>query len=239
MEDMLEDDYYDEELDYDGDEDLMNQNENSRTDYSHSNTSSIASRPASSHHHHHSKLMHHNTNPTNTPSSENTDDQYDEPSSMIIDSDHSTKHIESINLTDHDGKDFTVSYYVANATVPCPVNGMMLPGQSGANGAVSMIKKKTYFCQSCPYKTNNYCNLKQHLLLHRFKEGCYKCRYCSYYVGMIRLLKQHEVIHPEYEPRDETYPPPRLANNSMSNPSSNNNNNASFNSFVKQEQLIN
>jgi hypothetical protein len=121
--------------------------------------------------------------------------------------------VESINLTDHDGKTFMVSYMVAMAPVQTSAsltNGLsqsfngydhinsVTSGFNSSFNQSNMVKKKTYFCQSCPYKTNNYCNLKQHLLLHRYRDHCYKCRYCPYYVTMIRLVKQHEVIHPEY-----------------------------------------
>jgi hypothetical protein len=132
------------------------------------------------------------------------------------DDDDEKKHIESINLTDHDGKDFTISYLVANATVPAGLGSVSNTSLNGSNATAGSplnnglaVKKKTYFCQSCPYKTNNYCNLKQHLLLHRYRDGCYKCRYCPYYVTMVRLIKQHEIIHGEYEPRggDEQLPP--------------------------------
>ena len=61
-----------------------------------------------------------------------------------------------------------------------------------------------YNCQSCPYKTNNFCNLKQHLVQHKFQNGYYKCRYCPYYVVKIRLLKQHETLHNDYEPRENS-----------------------------------
>lgn len=103
--------------------------------------------------------------------------------------------LESISLTGFDGVKFTATYMVAMVTTAGSNN-------TSANGQVK-TKKKMFYCQTCPYKTNNYCNLKQHLLQHKFQEGYYKCRYCSYYVVMIRLLKQHETLHSEYEPREE------------------------------------
>ena len=103
--------------------------------------------------------------------------------------------LESISLTGFDGVKFTATYMVAMVTTAGSNN-------TSANGQLK-TKKKMFYCQTCPYKTNNYCNLKQHLLQHKFQEGYYKCRYCSYYVVMVRLLKQHETLHGEYEPREE------------------------------------
>jgi Zn ribbon nucleic-acid-binding protein len=97
---------------------------------------------------------------------------------------------ESIVLTDYNGKQFTATFLVSYSA---PLNS--------SNNA-NQVGKKMYYCESCPYKTNNYCNLKQHLLQHRFREGYFKCRYCSYYVVLLRLLKQHEILHPEYLARD-------------------------------------
>jgi hypothetical protein len=84
-----------------------------------------------------------------------------------------------------------------------------------------------YFCESCPYKTNNYCNLKQHLLQHRPEAGHAKCRYCPYYVSMSRLLKQHEILHPEYIPRERDI-------NTSSNSSLNLSNNTSISAVHQQ-----
>lgn len=109
------------------------------------------------------------------------------------------KKTESIMLTDHDGHSFEAVYLVSNG----PGTGSAGSLNYSLNAtATSSGKKKMFYCQTCPYKTNNYCNLKQHLVQHRFRDGFFKCRYCPYYVSMIRLLKQHEVLHGEYEPRD-------------------------------------
>lgn len=111
------------------------------------------------------------------------------------------KKTESIMLTDHDGHSFEAVYLVSNGpgtgsgSLNYSLNTTTTTSSSGG-------KKKMFYCQTCPYKTNNYCNLKQHLVQHRFRDGFFKCRYCPYYVSMIRLLKQHEVLHGEYEPRD-------------------------------------
>ena len=102
-----------------------------------------------------------------------------------------------------------------SAFVPVTSNGTVISDLNSVDYA-NCTKKKMYFCESCPYKTNNYCNLKQHLLQHRPEAGHAKCRYCPYYVSMSRLLKQHEVLHPEYIPRE------RDMNNSSSNTSLNN-----------------
>ncbi|RNA39941.1 zinc finger Xfin-like [Brachionus plicatilis] len=102
---------------------------------------------------------------------------------------------ESVMLTGYDGQQFAATYMVSNVSM---FNG----SQNGANGVPFGKKAKLFLCQSCPYKTSNYCTLKQHLLQHKFRDGFYKCRYCPYYVGMIRLLKQHEIIHKEYAPRE-------------------------------------
>ena len=105
--------------------------------------------------------------------------------------------LEKVILTDYLGNKFTATYIVENGSSmnsPTPTIDP-LTGQL-------VHKKKMYFCQSCPYKTNNYCNLKQHLVQHKFNPGYFKCRFCDYYVSMVRLLKQHEVLHPKYMPRD-------------------------------------
>lgn len=93
---------------------------------------------------------------------------------------------ETITLKGFDGKDLQVT---------CMVSNSLNTTSNGVN------KKKDYFCQTCPYKTNNIVGFKQHILQHTFREGYAKCRYCDYYVSLVRLLKQHEVIHPEFEQR--------------------------------------
>ncbi|CAF0861756.1 unnamed protein product [Brachionus calyciflorus] len=119
----------------------------------------------------------------------------EERKTRIFVNDEDKKYQESVVLTGWDGQQFTSTYFVSNA---CVFNG----SQNGANGVPIGKKTKMFYCQNCPYKTNNYCTFKQHLLQHKFRDGFYKCRYCPYYVGMIRLLKQHEVIHTEYAPRE-------------------------------------
>jgi len=109
------------------------------------------------------------------------------------DFDSEEKKQESIILTDHDGQKFKVNYLVTNTSSSTSANHTF-PN--------NMPRKKMYFCISCPYKTNNYCNFKQHLFQHRFQNGSFKCRYCPYYVKMLRLLKQHEILHSEFEPRE-------------------------------------
>lgn len=115
------------------------------------------------------------------------------------------KQVESTVLTAYDGTKFTASYLVYNPHLPNGLNSS-LNGSNQYNSNNSSFqnqnKKKMFFCQSCPYKTINYSNLKQHLLMHRYHDGFYKCRYCVYYVSMLRLLKQHEILHPEYEARE-------------------------------------
>lgn len=122
-------------------------------------------------------------------------DDQEERKNRIYVNDEEKKYQESVVLTGYDGTQFTATYFVSNA---CVFNG----SQNGANGVPIGKKTKMFYCQNCPYKTNNYCTFKQHLLQHKFRDGFYKCRYCPYYVSMIRLLKQHEVIHTEYAPRE-------------------------------------
>ena len=111
--------------------------------------------------------------------------------------DESGKSIEKIKLTDYSGNPFEAKFLVeCGSSVNSPS-----PSIDPVTGQI-VHRKKTYYCEKCPYKTYNYCNLKQHLLQHLYRAGLYKCRYCDYYVSMIRLLKQHEVLHPEYEKRD-------------------------------------
>jgi hypothetical protein len=145
------------------------------------------------HHHHH----HHHTTDTidengnfiddNDENYAEEDEENNENSNLIYDEGNNNSFaedakVESTSLTGYDGEKFVASYLVVMATI-------------------NNVKKKMYKCQSCPYKTNNYCNLKQHLLMHKFQDGFYKCRYCPYYVVKIRLLKQHETLHNDYEPR--------------------------------------
>ena len=115
---------------------------------------------------------------------------------------------ESSKLITPNGKSYK------SAFVPVTSNGTVISDVNSVDYA-NCTKKKMYFCESCPYKTNNYCNLKQHLLQHRPEAGHAKCRYCPYYVSMSRLLKQHEILHPEYIPRE------RDINNTSSNSSLN------------------
>lgn len=118
--------------------------------------------------------------------------------------DDSVKVVETIMLTDYDGVEFPSSYLVSGGSNSLNnkynVNSTVIGGP--LNGANSQPQKKMFFCQACPYNTKNYCNLKQHLLQHRFREGYFKCRYCAYFVSMIRLLKQHEILHSDYVPRE-------------------------------------
>jgi hypothetical protein len=122
-------------------------------------------------------------------------DQMDEFESnnmtLINDFDSDEKKQECIILTDQDGQKFKVNYLVTNTSAS--INNTF-PN--------NLPRKKMYFCINCPYKTNNYCNFKQHLFQHRFQNGSFKCRYCPYYVKMLRLLKQHEILHSEFEPRE-------------------------------------
>lgn len=138
----------------------------------------------------------------NGDQSSNAENKYNNPFSGALPSESTPlpcgRCLEKVILTDYLGNKFTATYIVEN-------------GSSSMNSPTPAIdpltgqlvhKKKMYFCQSCPYKTNNYCNLKQHLVQHKFNPGYFKCRFCDYYVSMVRLLKQHEVLHPEYMPRD-------------------------------------
>lgn len=111
------------------------------------------------------------------------------------------KKTESIKLVDYEGVSFEATYLVSNG--PGSGSGSANMTFAGPNG-VPIVKKKMFYCEKCPYKTNNYCNLKQHLLQHRFRDGFFKCRYCPYFVSMIRLLKQHEILHGDYVPRENT-----------------------------------
>lgn len=125
--------------------------------------------------------------------------------SLLYDEDDNSvkKTVESVVLTGYDGKQFTTTFLVANSSSSYSQMNNTFSATGFINNSNSPInKKKMYYCQTCPYKTNNYCNLKQHLLQHTFREGFFKCRYCPYFVVMIRLLKQHEILHLEYVPRE-------------------------------------
>jgi hypothetical protein len=105
------------------------------------------------------------------------------------------------------GKSYTSAFVLTSSASNHPNSHLDTSTNLNASDSSDMncTKKKMYFCESCPYKTNNYCNLKQHLLQHRPEAGIAKCRYCPYYVSMSRLLKQHEILHLEYEPRNSSF----------------------------------
>lgn len=175
-------------------------------DYDVDQTTTVAGQESSSisayHHNQHNHHHHHNHHNGKPAIKFNSSYAFGEATSGQFpgDEENVPKKIESTMLTDHDGKTFEAYYLVSNG-----------PGTGGSSGGGNLNyslapsisgKKKMFYCQTCPYKTNNYCNLKQHLVQHRFRDGFFKCRYCPYYVSMIRLLKQHEILHGEYIPRD-------------------------------------
>ena len=121
------------------------------------------------------------------------------------------KREESIILTGFDGVKFAATYLVSASSAATNNTSLNL------NSLINTNKKKMYYCQTCPYKTSNNCNLKQHLVQHRYHEGFFKCRYCTYYVSMVRLLKQHEILHPEFEPRDSGKQPTKSSSSNLLN----------------------
>lgn len=111
-----------------------------------------------------------------------------------IDFDNNTenKKIETLNLTGHDGQSFQASYCVTGLSA-----SQLLEPEAPLSPMAN--RKKGYHCQTCPYTTKTYNNIRQHLLNHHFVPEHVKCRYCEFYVSHQRLLKAHEAIHPEFE----------------------------------------
>jgi len=132
----------------------------------------------------------------------NTDS--DVSNSQIIEN-NENKQLATITLTDQDGQEFKASYHVINGGPQTPLNAVnAIPAiKLDQNAGPLAFRKRastTYVCDSCPFSTKVYSNLKQHLYGHgKYQAGFVKCRYCSFNAGHQRLLRQHEVLHKEFE----------------------------------------
>lgn len=57
-------------------------------------------------------------------------------------------------------------------------------------------QKKKFFCEHCPYESDNRTQYLYHKQFHRpNRPAAHKCRFCSYSVSHLHLLRQHMKVH--------------------------------------------
>ncbi|KAG1704380.1 Zinc finger protein 91 [Nymphon striatum] len=60
----------------------------------------------------------------------------------------------------------------------------------------SIPDKKKFFCDHCPYESDNRTQFLYHKQFHRtIRPNAHKCRFCSYSVSRLHLLRQHQKVH--------------------------------------------